>query len=90
MDERIPGLLERPEMCASFVTPDLIYYIYKYIDNINLLRSRWLFRLFSTLEGLIKGDEKGEKEEYKIKIFNTHSHVYIVYLSKDKAALIIN
>lgn len=36
MDERIPGLLERPEMCASFVTPDRIYSIYKYIDNIKL------------------------------------------------------
>lgn len=36
MDERIPGLLERPEMCASFVTPHLIYSIYKYIDNIKL------------------------------------------------------
>lgn len=34
MDERIPGLLERPKMCASFVTPDRIYSIYKYIDNI--------------------------------------------------------
>lgn len=36
MDERIPGLLERPEMCASFVTLDRIYSIYKCIDNIKL------------------------------------------------------
>lgn len=89
MDERIPGLLERPEMCASFVTPHLIYSIYKCIDNIKLYNQGDCSHFFFSYRDwfLLKGGGKGETEEYTClsvdvyKLYNT---------SKDKATLIIN